>query len=451
MNRMAALAEIRFGLGLTPGQTGDSDPKGALKAQLEGPDPALASGAFTNLPRGIDGVDALRDDAMTRKAMLADGTPLKGNFKPKSRLMYEADVAAQMGWATTTTAGFRERLVWFWTNHFTVSVYQGQTAALVGPMIREAIRPHVTGNFTDMVLAAERHPAMLRYLANDVSVGPDSPAGRRSHRGLNENLGRECMELHTVGLQAGYSQADVTSMAKILTGWSVAGTDGGGDDTGFKYRPFAHEPGPQTVMGNRYEGGEQAGIDALTYLSKHPTTYQLIAAKLATHFIADNPPPHTVNHIATVLSETGGDLGAASASLLDLAEAWAPLTKLKTPLEYVISTVRAAPPPPAQPAMNYIGVTTQLGQPIWGAPLPNGWPDVAANWNGSDALMTRINWAYGYAARFEGGANGVQPADIAANSLGPLLKPATASAMALAGSRREAVTLVFASPEFQRR
>ncbi|MDR3521880.1 MAG: DUF1800 domain-containing protein [Acidocella sp.] len=451
MNRMAALAEIRFGLGLTPGQPDESDPKGALKAQLQGPDPGLASEAFANLPRGIDGIDALRDDAMTRKALLKDGTPLKGNFKPKSRQMFEADVAAQMGWAATTTASFRERLVWFWTNHFTVSIYQGQTAALVGPMIREAIRPYVTGNFTDMVLAVEHHPAMLRYLANDVSVGPDSPAGRRSHRGLNENLGRECMELHTVGLKAGYHQADVTSMAKILTGWSVAGSDGGGDNTGFKYRPFAHEPGLQTVMGNTYEGGEQAGIDALTYLSKYPTTYQLIATKLATHFIADNPPPHTIKRIAYVLSESGGDLGAASAALVDLAEAWVPLTKLKTPLEYVISTVRAAPPLPRQPPVNYIGVSTQLGQPIWGAPLPNGWPDVAANWDGSDAILTRINWAYGYAARFEGGTNGLQPADIAASSLGPLLKPATSTAMASAGSRREAVTMLLAAPEFQRR
>ncbi|MDE8349202.1 MAG: DUF1800 domain-containing protein [Acidocella sp.] len=451
MNRMAALAEIRFGLGLTPGQPGETDPKSALKAQLQGSDPALASNTFANLPRGVDGIDALRDDAVTRKAMLASGTPLKGNFKPKSRQMFEADVAAQMGWATTTTASFRERLVWFWTNHFTVSIYQNQTAALVGPMIREAIRPYVTGNFTDMVLAVERHPAMLRYLANDASFGPNSRAGLRTHRGLNENLGRECMELHTVGLKAGYSQADVTSMANILTGWSTAPSSQTGDPTGFIYRPFAHEPGAQTVMGQTYTGGEEAGIAALTYLSKYPTTYDLIAGKLATHFISDNPAPLDIAHLAGILRETGGDLGAVSAALVDLPAAWQPLTKLKTPLEYIVSTIRAAPPPPKQPPVNYVGVAAQLGQPIWGAPLPNGWPDVAANWDGSDALLARINWAFGYSGRFEAGADGVQPADIAASSLGPLLKPATNNAMALAGSRREAVTLLFASPEFQRR
>ncbi|HQT65582.1 MAG: hypothetical protein B7Z75_13110 [Acidocella sp. 20-57-95] len=449
MNKFAAIAHVRFGLGLLPGQSPDSDPKAALKAQLQGPDPAQASGAFDSLPRGIDAVDTLRGDAMARKAALADGMP-KGAFKPKARALYEADAAAQMGWAATTQYDFRERLVWFWTNHFTVSIYQNQTASLVGPMIREAIRPYVNGNFTDMVLAVERHPAMLRYLANENSVGPNSPAGLRSKRGLNENLGRECMELHTVGLKAGYTQTDVTNMAKILTGWSVAGTDGGGDNTGFKYRPFAHEPGPQTVMGNSYDGGEQAGIDALTYLSKYPTTYQLIATKLATHFIADTPPPHTVAQLAGILTETGGDLAAASAALLDLPEAWSPLTKLKTPQDFLISTVRAAPPPDGKP-LNYPAIMTALGQPLWGAPLPNGWPDVAASWDGADAILSRINWAYTYAARFNAGDAGVEPPDIATASLGPLLRPATISAMAAAGSRREAVTMLLSAPEFQRR
>ena len=214
---------------------------------------------------GRDGVDAFRADAMQRREMLASGEKLQGNFKPQSRAIYVADARAQLDWAATTDAGFRERLVWFWSNHFTVSVYQGGTAALAGAFVREAIRPHVTGNFTDMVLAAERHPAMLRYLNNDASVGPDSVIGQRKNLGLNENLGRECMELHTVGLAAGYSQADVTSMANILTGWSIAGSPKG-DDTGFKYRPLAHEPGVQTVMGAAFRwrrGGR--GVAALTF------------------------------------------------------------------------------------------------------------------------------------------------------------------------------------------
>jgi len=326
---------------------------------------------------------------------------------------------------------------------------QGETAPLVGTMIREAIRPHVNGNFTDMVLAVERHPAMLRYLANENSIGPDSVAGIRSGQGLNENLGRECMELHTVGLQAGYSQADVTNMAKILTGWSVAGSEGGGDSTGFKYKPNTHEPGPQIVLGESFDGGEQAGIDALTFLATYPTTYQLLAEKLVTHFVADEPPPRAVARIAGVLRDTGGDLGAASAALVDLAEAWAPLTKLKTPLEYMVSVVRAAPPADGQPPVNYIGTLNQLGQPLWAAPLPNGWPDQAADWDGSDAIMTRINWVFDYAGRLDDG--GMEPSDIAGVALGNLLRPATAQAIASAGSRREAVTMLFTAPEFQRR
>lgn len=450
MDKLAALAEIRFGLGLMAGAAGDADPRGALKAQLQGPDPGQQSGAFKGLPQGVDGIDAVRADFVARKALMQAGIPLQGNFKPKAPGMYLADVNAQMGWAMITPAGFRERLVWFWTNHFTVSIFQGQTAPLVGAMIREAIRPHVTRNFTDLVLAAERHPAMLRYLANEQSIGPDSSLGQRSGKGLNENLGRECMELHTVGLAARYTQSDVTNMAKILTGWSVAGSDQADDTTGFKYRSMAHEPEAQIVLGQIFDGGEHAGVDALTYLSRHAAAYRLIATKLVTHFVADNPPPDAVAQIAHVLTETGGDLGAASTALVDLAAAWTPLTKLKTPQEYVISALRAAPPDPAKP-VNYPSVLTQLGQPIWGAPLPNGWPDVAASWDGADAILARVNWAYTYAARFDAGDNTIQPGDIAGTALGPMLRPATISAQAHAGSRREAVTMLLASPEFQRR
>jgi uncharacterized protein (DUF1800 family) len=256
------------------------------------------------------------------------------------------------------------------------------------------------------------------------------------------------MELHTVGLAAGYSQEDVTSMAKILTGWSVAGTPQG-DATGFKYRPLTHEPGPQTVMGQRFEGGEAAGVAALTYLSRYPTTYRLLARKLAIHFVADDPPVASVRRIAAVLAETGGDLAAAAAALVDLPAAWVPLTKLKTPMEYVISALRAVPP--GQPPVNYAGLLARLGQPLWGAPLPNGWSDQAADWDGSDAILSRVDWAYTYAGRADNGDSGAQPADIANAALGNLLRPATAAAIAVAGSRREAVTLLFASPEFQRR
>jgi uncharacterized protein (DUF1800 family) len=450
MDRINAQALVRFGLGASQADKPDADPRGALRAQLQGPDPGLASGAFDGLPTGLDAMDAQRADDLSRKAFLAAGKPAGAKPVYQRKALYQADLDAQIGWAVRTTASFRERLVWFYANHFSVSVLQGNTFALVGPMIREAIRPHVNGNFTDMVLAAERHPAMLRYLDNEASVGPDSDMGIRTGKGLNENLGRECMELHTVGLAAGYTQTDVTNMAKILTGWSVAPAAGGGDATGFKYRPAAHEPGPQTVLGYSFDGGEQAGIDALTFLSRHPSAYRLLAAKLVTHFVADNPPEADIARIAAVLTDTGGDLLAAANTLVDLQAAWQPMTKLKTPQEFLVSTLRAAPAEDGQP-IDYAGISGQLGQAFWAAPLPNGWPDQAASWDGSDAILSRVDWAYTYAGRFNDNTGGPQPADIAQTALGGLLRPATAQAIDTAGSRREALTLLFAAPEFQRR
>jgi uncharacterized protein (DUF1800 family) len=451
MDDIAAQAAIRFGYGPGPYDTPAADPRAALKAQLQGPDPGLAAGMFDALPSGQDAVQATLSDAVERQALREKGVPEKGNFNSLAEAMVPQEALTQLSFAATTPYGFRERLVWFWANHFSVSVSKRTCAPFAGPMIREAIRPHVNGRFVDMVAAVERHPAMLRYLDNDSSIGPDSRAGLRLHKGLNENLGRECMELHTVGLAAGYSQADVTSMAKLLTGWGVGPSEKGGDSTGFLFRPNAHEPGPQTVMGQSFDGGEQAGIDALAFLAAYPTTYQLLAAKLVTHFVADTPPPDAVARIAGVLHDTGGDLGAASAALVDLPQAWVPGQKFKTPFDYMISTLRAAPPPPALTPPNMLGILTQLGQPLCNAPLPNGWPDQAASWAGPDAVMSRIDWAFTYAARFDSGGEGPQPLDAAQAALGPLLRPATVTAIAQAGSRREAMTLFLTSPEFQRR
>ncbi len=444
-----AIASSRFGFGLGPQDDPGSDPKTWLKAQLQGPDPGLASGAFVGLPTGGEALEALIADAAGRRAFQLTNPAGWGQFHGQSGPFYKADATAQLNFAASTPSSFRERLVWFWANHFSVSARQNESGSFIGPMIREAIRPHVTGNFTDMVLAVEGHPAMLRYLDNVSSIGPDSPVGLRTKKGLNENLGRECMELHTVGLAAGYSQADVTNMAKILTGWSVAPADKGGDSTGFFYRPNTHEPGPQMVMGHQFDGDELAGIDALNFLSTYHTTYDLLARKLVIHFVADNPPPRAVAHISGVLRTTKGDLGAASAALVDLPQAWVPGQKLKTPLDYVLSILRAAPAPAGAKPVDVMGLLNALGQPVWSAPLPNGWPDQAQDWAGSDAVMARIDWAYAYAARFNDA--GVDPATLAGNALGPLLRPATQEAMANAGSPREAMTLFLTAPEFQRR
>ena len=264
--------------------------------------------------------------------------------------MFRQDAAAQLGNALTTPSPFRERLVWFWTNHFTVSLRRGDCAALVGAFVEEAIRPHVTGRFVDMLLAVMRHPAMLLYLDNVASAGPNSPAGQRGKRGLNENLARECLELHTVSPAAGYTQADVTNFARVLTGWSI---DLRGDPPGFRFRPFTHEPGEQTVMGRRFPPGEEGGVAALRFLAAHPETHRFLAGKLVRHFVADDPPEDAVRRIAGVLRDTDGDLGAAAAMLTTLEAAWQPQTKLRTPLDHVIATLRALEAPPPQPDAPY--------------------------------------------------------------------------------------------------
>jgi uncharacterized protein (DUF1800 family) len=440
-------AMIRFGFGAGGPPPATTNARSWLHTQLKAPDPALVDPSFADMPTAADGLQAHRDDAMQRKQILASGQPLKGNFKPLSRAIFLRDAKSQLDWAIKTPAPFRERLVWFWANHFTTSIRQGGIQPLIGAFIREAIRPHVTGNFTDMVLAAERHPAMLLYLANAGSVGPNSRAGLRFNRGLNENLGRECMELHTVGLRANYTQADVTNMAKLLTGWSVNPKN---QPSGFMFRPFAHEPGPQTVLGRQFPPGEAGGIAALRFLATHQTTYQSLATKLAWHFCGDNPPRPAIDHLTAALADTRGNLGAAAAALVDLPAAWQPLTKIKTPFDYTISLARAARITDA-PVGFYLGTLRKLGQPLWAAPLPNGWSDHGADWTGSDAVLARVDFGFTAAARVQNANLDATPMDLAQSTLGPLLRPATATAIATAGSPREALAMLFAAPEFQRR
>ncbi|MEJ0015394.1 MAG: DUF1800 domain-containing protein [Acetobacteraceae bacterium] len=427
-----AHATVRFGLGHRPGESPPEDPRAWLLAQLRNPDPTR----LPEPPSAAAGLMALRDDRQTR--------PKPG--ESRSRAMFRRDALAQLGNALATPAPFRERLVWFWTNHFTVSLRRPQCAALMGAFVEEAIRPHVTGRFADMLLAVMRHPAMLLYLDNVRSVAPDSPVGRRDKRGLNENLARECLELHTVSPDAGYTQEDVTSFARILTGWSI---DLRADPPGFRFRPFTHDPGDQVVMGQSFPAGEAGGVAALGFLAAHPATHRHLATRLVRHFVADDPPQDAVAQVAAVLRDTGGDLGAAAAAVVALHAAWQPQAKLRTPLDFLVATLRALDPPQPQTDPPYlIASLALLGQPIWTAPQPNGWPDRASEWAGPEALMRRIDWSYAVAGRAAATAD---PASLADATLGPLLRPATLTAIRRAGSRRDAMTLLLTSPEFQRR
>ena len=430
MDAQTAHAMVRFGLGRRGDEALPADPVAWLQKQLDGDDPAVFD---TRLPTTADGLTVLREQ------FRLDLPPGESLVKP----LFQADALAQTRHLLTTDTPFRERLVWFWANHFTVSIRQGSTNAVIGPYIREAIRPNVTGPFDAMLLAVMRHPAMLMYLDNNNSIGPNSLVGRNQKRGLNENLARECLELHTVSPASGYTQADVTEFAKILTGWSV---DYDRLYPGFLFRPGAHEPGGKTLMGRRFPPNEAGGFAALEFLANHPATHRHLATQLVRHFVADDPPPEAVRTIEGVLRDTGGDLGAASAALLHLDAAWVPLTKVRAPLDFAVAALRALDLP-TDKQIPLEGVLSSLGQPLWNAPLPNGWPDIASEWAAPEAMMRRFDWTFSVAAR----AGDRDPAAVAEASMGSLLRPRTLEAMTRAGSRRDALTLLLSSPEFQRR
>jgi uncharacterized protein (DUF1800 family) len=426
------VAALRFGHGRRPGDVPPADPRAWLDAQLAPalPGPTLAEGLPVTLP-GI--FAAQREDNESSRA---------GMGRPNQRRIMLGESHAALAHAATSPHGFRERLVAFWTNHFTVA--RQKVPLYVGHLVREAIRPHVTGRFDDMLVAVVRHPAMLAYLDNQGSIGPGSRAGQRMSRGLNENLAREILELHTVTPAARYSQADVTEFAKVLTGWSFVPLR---EPFGFVFRDPAHEPGAKTVMGRTFPEGQEGGLMALAWLGRHEATHRHLATKLVRHFVADDPPPAAVQRILAVLRDTGGDLGAAARALVALPAAWdPPLTKLRAPQDYVLALLRAMDAPP-DAAERAFGALQYLGQPFWNPPAPIGWPDRAGDWAAPEMMVRRIEWANAISGR---GA-GRDAAALAEAVLGPLARPETLRAAARAGSAREALTLVLTSPEFQRR
>lgn len=432
MSGRALHAMGRFGLGRRGGEALPADPQAWLAAQLEGADPALALPARST----AEGLAAWREDLRRRN----DGIS-------QSRTVFQEDVGQLLDYVAVTDVPFRERLAWFWANHFTVSQRRGSVVALANAFLREAIRPHVTGRFVDMLGAAMRHPAMLMYLDNTQSAGPRSaaaeaaPVARRV--GLNENLARECLELHTVTPAAGYTQADVVQMALVLSGWSVQLR---GETPGRLFRRALHEPGEKVVLGQRIPAGPEGLEVALGFLARHPATLRNLATKLVRHFVADEPPAPAVARVEQVLRETDGDLKAAALAVAGLPQAWEPLTKLRGPFDYAVAVARAMDLPVGNRPRLRESIAG-LGQPVMNAPLPNGWPDMARDWAGPEAMMRRVDWAWGVAAR---GA-GLEPMAVAEQALGPLLGEATRGEMMRAGSRREALALLFAGPEFQRR
>lgn len=448
---MAALAVTRFGLGARPGDIDAArrDPRGSLVAQIDGrgadqPQP----GADTAAQRFI----AMRAYQELRRQAKDDGDPKTVAVQQANRVLREkaaGDFLARARLGAGTPDGFRERWALFWANHFTVSGVKELTAVMVGPFEQEVIRPNAFGRFEDLLAASSTHPAMLTYLDQAQSVGPGSmAAGRNARRGLNENLAREILELHTVGVEAGYSQADVTEFARALTGFSVGREDE--DRAGqFVFRDNVHEPGPRTIMGKNYKPAALGqGLSVLKDLAAHPATARHVAFKIARHFVADDPPPTLVARLEQSFLKSGGRLDRVARTLVEAPEAWEPAaTKFKTPYEFLISAWRVIG---AQPSA-YERITVPLiglGQRGFSPPSPKGWSDMAGEWCSPDGLIKRLQWSQAFAAVVAGQ---LDPNQAAAAALGVRLTAPTAQAVARAETRGEAVALLLMSPEFQRR
>ncbi|HEX4507205.1 MAG TPA: DUF1800 domain-containing protein [Alphaproteobacteria bacterium] len=438
--KAASIAANRFGLGAKPGELDAiaKDPRAWLSRQLVAETvagtaswPAQLTGFLKAQHERKADIDAFKE---FRKAMQQD---------------FRAAAAKRTLDAANSPTPFRERLVQFWSNHFTVSVQRPVVVPTAVGFENEAIRPNIFGNFRDMLKTVAAHPAMLLYLDNIKSIGPNSGAGLKNKHGLNENLAREMMELHTVGVDGGYTQTDVTELAKILTGWSIANAQEPNSGQ-FRYRPFVHEPGDKTVMGKTYrEAGQNEAITAMNDLAARPATARHIATKLARHFVADDPPKAAVDALARTYMETDGDLRAVTMTLIGLPQIWAePQTKIKTPNELVISACRSFGITDVQAGEMLLMGLRQMEQAPFTAPSPAGWPDTADSWISPEAMMTRVEWAMAVGQKLEGQADA---RDIAKATIQPVASQNTLFHIDHAPSAAEALALLIASPEFQRR
>lgn len=482
-SRAAVVALNRFGLGAKPGDlaTAAADPRGFLLQETREAGAALLQRA--DLPSSSAAVQTLfadqqrkrmeRERSVSQDAARAEvepeasspmtaPLPASGNRPPgeggKSKsseptieqTLFRAEAMARFQAQAGVRAGFVERLVAFWSNHFAVSVAKGPFVRVAaGPFEREAIRPHVLGKFSDMLKAVESHPAMLFYLDNQRSIGPESPAGRFGGRGLNENLAREILELHTLGAEGGYTQADVTALARVITGWSFADPESPiGEPGGFVFKANWHEPGAQRLLGKTYAAqGQAQGEAALDDIARHPSTATHVATKLVRHFVADEPPPPLVAKLAETFKDTDGDLKAVSNALVEDDLAWrAPFAKIRTPNEFVIAAARATGLLPGEPGP-ILGMLDAMGMPLWRPAGPNGFPDTSAAWASPESMKLRLDASWQIAQR----AKDADPLGLIDTVSGSSASPETREAISRAESREQALAILFMSPEFLRR
>jgi uncharacterized protein (DUF1800 family) len=486
-----AIAATRFGLGARPGEieAAASDPRGWLKAQVR-PDAAVISSEGLQSAKQV--FEARRDAYQGMgppggaQGVPGQGAPGQGGVPDEAQRMIRQQVQreardglgeeidARSRHAAATPDSYAERWLRFWSNHFTVAARNAQIIGLVGPFEREAIRPHVFGNFQTLLGAASFHPGMLIYLDANRSIGPSTQAAQRRDAGLNENLAREILELHTMGVGSGYSQQDIIEFAKALTGWTIgtpqvarlAGLGGGQGRQAQRAQRVAaqqmqdavgetvfmeqlHEPGARSVLGRTYGAqGRQQAAAILDDIARHPATARHVATKLVRHFVADQPPPSAVAKLETVWKKSNGHLGQLARAVVDLEEAWIePPQKFKTPEELLISAARASSREAAF-GRDQRQVYQSLAQQPFSAPSPAGWPDDTTSWSGADAVKKRLEWANAVSRRM---VRAESPTEFLDRALGPLAGARTRQAIARAESAEQGFTLALMSPEFQRR
>jgi uncharacterized protein (DUF1800 family) len=386
--QQALIAFQRFGLGARPGGVAriGRDPKLAVEEEVR-----------------TKGIARISDPALPtyRKACFES----QKDFSRAENLR-QMELNARIDKQMSVEIGFVERLVVFWANHFSMTVNKSSSVrGTIGQWERDVVRANVLGKFSDMLLETFQHPAMLSYLDNDDSIGPNSPIGRQWGVGFNENLAREAMELHTLGSDGGYSEEDVSAFANILTGWSyVRGWEADGKYNGgnnrnrgqFIYRKAWHEPGPITLMGKTYAAlGKRQAMRALENLAAHPATAEHIAFKLVRHFITDEPTPEMVEPLRRKFLNTGGNLKLVSLALLDLPAAWsAPLTKLRTPYEMSVAQYRALGKRyKDDQTWSFSEPLKALGNMQWESPSPEGYADDTPKWLSPDAMRIRLDVA----------------------------------------------------------
>lgn len=453
------LAAIRFGSGLSP-RHAPPDSVSAMLAMLAGPDTMAATWPIPGFAAATPSIAGFR--AVNRARRTARGTDQQPLVEAEYDALRQAagalwlqNFGTTLARAVTAPDGLRERLVAFWADHFTVRARNSFGTHLVTTYVEEAVRPHVAGRFGAMLRAVATHPMMLAYLDQSDSIGPNSTVGQRRDRGLNENLARELMELHTLGVGGPYTQADVRELAELLTGL------GWDPDTGrMVYRPQQAEPGAETVLGQTFPA--EARIEtvhaALDRLAAHPATAHHIARKLAVHFVADDPDPALIDALALAFRASDGDLLAVTQALLDAPQSWAPeAAKVKPPLAFLVSALRALDAAPAalvqtdlrEARRRYINPLQVMGQPWEDPGGPDGWPEAAADWITPQFMAGRIQWAMNAPERLI--PDLPDPRDFVLTALGPAAPPPVVFAATAAEDRALGIGVTLASAAFQRR